>query len=72
MPIFHKRYLVGKRAFDLAICLLLLPLAIVLSLACAIAILVDSRGPDLYRAGTDWARRQSLPNVQVPDDGSER
>lgn len=59
MPVVHPRYLVGKRAFDLAVCLLLLPLALVLSLACAIAILVDSRGPIFIaqeRTGRDGNR----------------
>jgi lipopolysaccharide/colanic/teichoic acid biosynthesis glycosyltransferase len=59
MPVVHQRYLVGKRAFDLVICLLLLPLALVLSLACAIAILVDSPGPVFIaqeRTGRDGNR----------------
>jgi lipopolysaccharide/colanic/teichoic acid biosynthesis glycosyltransferase len=73
MPIFHKRYLIGKRAFDLAICLLLLPLAFVLALACAIAILVDSRGPIFIaqeRTGRDGNRfrmykfRTMVPNAE--------
>lgn len=73
MPIFRKRYLVGKRAFDLAICLLLLPLALVLAFACAIAILVDSRGPIFIaqeRTGRDGNRfrmykfRTMVPNAE--------
>lgn len=59
MPVVHQRYLVGKRAFDLVICLLLLPLALVLSLACAIAILMDSPGPVVIaqeRTGRDGNR----------------
>ncbi|MGI8606805.1 MAG: sugar transferase [Gaiellaceae bacterium] len=59
MPVIHQRYLVGKRVFDLAICLLLLPIALVLSLACAIAILLDSRGPIFIaqeRTGRDGTR----------------
>jgi lipopolysaccharide/colanic/teichoic acid biosynthesis glycosyltransferase len=73
MPIFHQRYLVGKRVFDLAICLLLLPLGLVLSLACAIAILVDSPGPIFIaqeRTGRDGKRfrmykfRTMVPNAE--------
>lgn len=73
MPIFRKRYLVGKRAFDLAICLLLLPLALVLAFGCAIAILVDSRGPIFIaqeRTGRDGNRfrmykfRTMVPNAE--------
>jgi lipopolysaccharide/colanic/teichoic acid biosynthesis glycosyltransferase len=73
MPVLHPRYLVGKRAFDLAICLLLLPVALVLSLACAIAILVDSPGPIFIaqdRTGRDGNRfrmykfRTMVPNAE--------
>ena len=73
MPVLHPRYLVGKRAFDLAICLLLLPLALVLSLASAIAILMDSRGPIFIaqeRTGRDGNRfrmykfRTMVPNAE--------
>ncbi len=59
MPVVHQRYLVGKRVFDLVICVLLLPLALVLSLACAIAVLVDSPGPIFIaqeRTGRDGSR----------------
>ena len=59
MPVIHQRYLVGKRVFDLAICLLLLPFALVLSLVCVIAILVDSAGPVFIaqeRTGRDGKR----------------
>ena len=59
MPVVHRRYLVGKRAFDLVVCVLLLPLALVLSLVCAIAILVDRRGPIFIaqeRTGRDGNR----------------
>jgi lipopolysaccharide/colanic/teichoic acid biosynthesis glycosyltransferase len=73
MPVLHPRYLVGKRAFDLAICLLLLPVALVLSLACAIAILMDSPGPIFIaqdRTGRDGNRfrmykfRTMVPNAE--------
>jgi lipopolysaccharide/colanic/teichoic acid biosynthesis glycosyltransferase len=59
MPVAHPRYLTGKRMFDLAVCLLLLPLALVISLACAIAILADSPGPVFIaqeRTGRDGNR----------------
>lgn len=59
MPVVHRRYLVGKRAFDLVVCVLLLPLALVLSLVCAIAILLDSPGPIFIaqeRTGRDGSR----------------
>jgi lipopolysaccharide/colanic/teichoic acid biosynthesis glycosyltransferase len=59
MPVVHQHYLVGKRVFDLAICLLLLPLALVLSIVCVIAILVDSPGPIFIaqeRTGRDGKR----------------
>ena len=59
MPVVHQHYLVGKRVFDLAICLLLLPIALVLSIVCVIAILVDSPGPVFIaqeRTGRDGKR----------------
>ena len=59
---------------DLAICLLLLPLGLVLSLACALAILVDSPGPIFIaqeRTGRDGKRfrmykfRTMVPNAEA-------
>jgi lipopolysaccharide/colanic/teichoic acid biosynthesis glycosyltransferase len=38
-------YLVAKRAFDICFCLFLLPIVLPLLALCALAILVDSRGP---------------------------
>jgi lipopolysaccharide/colanic/teichoic acid biosynthesis glycosyltransferase len=38
-------YLVAKRAFDISFCLFLLPIVLPLLTLCALAILVDSRGP---------------------------
>jgi lipopolysaccharide/colanic/teichoic acid biosynthesis glycosyltransferase len=39
------RYLIAKRVFDLAVCVLLLPVVLPLLLLCALAIRLDSRGP---------------------------
>jgi lipopolysaccharide/colanic/teichoic acid biosynthesis glycosyltransferase len=52
-------YLVGKRAFDLAVCLLLLPVVVPLLFLCALAVVLDSPGPILIaqtRTGRDGAR----------------
>ena len=59
MPRASTSYLVGKRAFDLAVCLLLLPVVIPLLFLCALAVLLDSPGPVLMaqtRTGRDGAR----------------
>jgi lipopolysaccharide/colanic/teichoic acid biosynthesis glycosyltransferase len=47
MPIadVRRRYLIAKRLFDLAVCLLLLPVVLPLLLLCALAIGLDSPGP---------------------------
>lgn len=42
-------YFVAKRAFDVGICLVLLPLIALAMVACAIAIRIDSPGPILFR-----------------------
>jgi lipopolysaccharide/colanic/teichoic acid biosynthesis glycosyltransferase len=39
------RYLIAKRLFDLAVCVLLLPVVVPLLLLCALAIRLDTRGP---------------------------
>src|SRR6266545_4718006 len=39
------RYLIAKRLFDLAVCVLLLPVVLPLLLLCALAIRLDSPGP---------------------------
>jgi lipopolysaccharide/colanic/teichoic acid biosynthesis glycosyltransferase len=39
------RYLIAKRLFDLAVCVLLLPVVLPLLLLCALAIRLDTRGP---------------------------
>lgn len=59
MPRASTSYLVGKRAFDLAVCLLLLPVVVPLLFLCALAVLLDSPGPILIaqtRTGRDGAR----------------
>jgi lipopolysaccharide/colanic/teichoic acid biosynthesis glycosyltransferase len=51
---YRRRYHVAKRAMDVVICLLALPVALPLMLICALAILLDSPGPVLFvqeRAG---------------------
>jgi lipopolysaccharide/colanic/teichoic acid biosynthesis glycosyltransferase len=47
MPIAEVsiRYLIAKRLFDLAVCVLLLPVVLPLLLLCALAIRLDSPGP---------------------------
>jgi lipopolysaccharide/colanic/teichoic acid biosynthesis glycosyltransferase len=59
VPRASTSYLVGKRAFDLAVCLLLLPVVVPLLFLCALAVLLDSPGPILIaqtRTGRDGAR----------------
>ncbi|HWB56410.1 MAG TPA: sugar transferase [Gaiellaceae bacterium] len=65
-------YLVGKRAFDLAVCLLLLPVILPLLLLCAIAIIIDSPTAPLYiaqeRTGKDGRPfRMYKFRTMVPD-----
>jgi lipopolysaccharide/colanic/teichoic acid biosynthesis glycosyltransferase len=57
------RYLVVKRAFDLAVCLWLLPIVLPLLLLCALAVRIDSPGPALIaqeRTGRDGRRFRML------------
>jgi lipopolysaccharide/colanic/teichoic acid biosynthesis glycosyltransferase len=59
VPRASTSYLVGKRVFDLAVCLLLLPVVVPLLFLCALAVLLDSPGPILIaqtRTGRDGAR----------------
>jgi lipopolysaccharide/colanic/teichoic acid biosynthesis glycosyltransferase len=49
MPGGSRQYLFGKRVFDLAVCLLLLPIVMPLLLLCSLLILLDSPGPVLIR-----------------------
>jgi lipopolysaccharide/colanic/teichoic acid biosynthesis glycosyltransferase len=51
-----RRYLIAKRFFDVAVCVLLLPVVLPLLLLCALAIRLDSPGPILIaqeRTGRD-------------------
>lgn len=45
----RRRYVIAKRAFDLGICIVLLPTILVVLTACAIAIRIDSPGPIVFR-----------------------
>jgi lipopolysaccharide/colanic/teichoic acid biosynthesis glycosyltransferase len=75
VPRASRSYLVGKRAFDLAVCVLLLPLALPLLLLCAIAIFLDSPTGPVHiaqaRTGKDGARfrmlkfRTMVPNAEA-------
>lgn len=48
MPRASRGYFLSKRAFDLLICLLLLPVVAPALLLCAIAVAVDTRGPVVF------------------------
>lgn len=48
MPGTPRGYLLAKRSFDLAICLLLLPVVVPLMALCALAIRLDSPGPIVF------------------------
>jgi lipopolysaccharide/colanic/teichoic acid biosynthesis glycosyltransferase len=48
------RYLVAKRAFDLAVCLWLLPIVLPLLLLCALAVRIDSPGRALIAQERTW------------------
>lgn len=49
MPRDQRRYLVSKRALDLTVCVVLLPVLLVLFAACIVAIRIDSPGPVFIR-----------------------
>ncbi|HET8777007.1 MAG TPA: sugar transferase [Candidatus Limnocylindria bacterium] len=54
-----RRYIVAKRAFDLTVCVVLLPLILAVAAACVIAIRLDSPGPIVFkqvRTGRDGRR----------------
>lgn len=54
-----RHYLMAKRAFDLGVCVVLLPLIVVVAVACIIAIRLDSPGPIVFkqvRTGRDGRR----------------
>ncbi|MDQ3148340.1 MAG: sugar transferase [Chloroflexota bacterium] len=44
-----RRYVIAKRAFDLSVCLILLPAIVLVLVASAIAIRIDSAGPIVFR-----------------------
>ena len=48
MPRAGRGYFVSKRAFDIAVTLLLLPIVVPALLLCAIAVAVDTRGPVVF------------------------
>ena len=45
----RRRYVIGKRVFDLTLCLVFLPLIALAIAACALAIRIDSPGPIFFR-----------------------
>jgi len=45
----RRRYVVAKRAFDLAVCFVLLPAIMLVLVTCAIAIRIDSPGPIVFK-----------------------
>ena len=60
MPRASRSYLLGKRAFDLTVCLLLAPVVLPLLALCALAIFLESPSEPVYvtrvRTGKDGAR----------------
>jgi lipopolysaccharide/colanic/teichoic acid biosynthesis glycosyltransferase len=59
LPARRRGYRLVKRALDLAICLLALPILLPLALACAVAIRLDTPGPVIFkqlRTGRDGKR----------------
>jgi lipopolysaccharide/colanic/teichoic acid biosynthesis glycosyltransferase len=75
MPRSSRSYVIGKRAFDLAVCVLLLPVVVPLLFLCALAVFVGSpTGPILIaqtRTGRDGRRfrmfkfRTMVPNAEA-------
>jgi lipopolysaccharide/colanic/teichoic acid biosynthesis glycosyltransferase len=75
VPRASKQYLVGKRAFDLAVCLLLVPVVLPLLLLCALAVFIDSPTGPVHiaqtRTGKDGTRfrmlkfRTMVPNAEA-------
>ena len=47
--VYSSRYRIGKRLLDLAICILLLPVAAPLLAVCFVVIRIDSAGPGLFK-----------------------
>ncbi len=48
MPTADRRYFVAKRVFDVAVCVLILPLVLLVLAVCALAVAMDSRGPVIF------------------------
>jgi lipopolysaccharide/colanic/teichoic acid biosynthesis glycosyltransferase len=48
MPQAGRGYFISKRAFDLVVCFLLLPIVLATLLLCAFAVWIDSRGPIVF------------------------
>jgi lipopolysaccharide/colanic/teichoic acid biosynthesis glycosyltransferase len=75
LPRASTSYLVGKRAFDLAVCLLLAPVVLPLLVLCAIAIFLESPTAPVHiaqeRTGKDGMRfrmfkfRTMVPNAEA-------
>ena len=75
MPRASRSYLVGKRAIDLAVCVLLLPVVLPLLLLCALVIFLDSPTGPVHiaqtRTGKDGVRfrmvkfRTMVPNAEA-------
>lgn len=75
MPRASRSYLLGKRAFDLAVCLLLAPVVLPLLALCAIAIFLESPTAPVHiaqlRTGKDGVRfrmfkfRTMVPNAEA-------
>jgi lipopolysaccharide/colanic/teichoic acid biosynthesis glycosyltransferase len=75
MPGTSTSYVIGKRAFDLAVCVFLLPVVVPLLFLCALAIFLDSpSGPILHaqtRTGRDgrpfrmFKFRTMVPNAEA-------
>ena len=75
MPRASRSYLVGKRAFDLAVCVLLLPVVLPVLLLCALVIFLDSPTGPVHiaqtRTGKDGVRfrmvkfRTMVPNAEA-------
>lgn len=69
-----RRYLIAKRVFDVAVCILLLPVVVPLLLLCALAIRLDSPGPILIaqertgRDGTPFRMLKFRTMVQNADE----
>ena len=61
-----------KRVFDIAVSVLVAVFLLPLWLLIALAVKLDSRGPDSLRRQEDRRRRARVRHAQVPDDGRRR